>query len=132
MPPLTLEELYAQADPLDLDDGRRAAHQQAKIQRQALAELENRVQDAAQAEHDYRIELAKRMLKLREAGTAATILSDIARGQEDIAEKKRERDIAEGMVTAQRERVRELEGERAMLRELLEYSRRATTGSVAA
>jgi hypothetical protein len=131
-PPLTIEELYAQADPLDLDDGRRAAHHQAQIQRRALLELEERVEAAAEAEHAYRVALAKKMLQLRESGVQITVLSDVARGEEEIATLKQARDIADGMVVAQRERVRELEGERAMLRELLEYSRRATTGATAA
>lgn len=126
-PPLTIEQLYEQGDPLDLDDGRRAAHQQAKIQRRALDDLESRVGAAAGSELEYRKALAVEIIRLRSDGVPVTVAGDLARGDDGVAALKQARDLADGMVTAQRERVRELEGERAMLRELLEYSRRVLT-----
>ena len=48
----------------------------------------------AEAERDYRIALAKRELELRANGIPVSILSDLARGTEEIAILKCNRDIA--------------------------------------
>ena len=49
----------------------------------------------AQAERDYRVELAKQMLIERDKGTPVTIINDICRGNRTIANFKMERDIAD-------------------------------------
>ena len=51
--------------------------------------------DYAQAEHDYRIGLAKAILEERSKGVPVTIISDVCRGRREIAKLKLERDIAE-------------------------------------
>ena len=61
----------------------------------AIKELKKRGQAKAQAEHDYRVALAKEMLIQRDAGMPVTILSDIVRGKPEIAKLKFERDFAE-------------------------------------
>ncbi|HZK00620.1 MAG TPA: hypothetical protein VFC79_11455 [Tissierellaceae bacterium] len=64
----------------------------------AIKELGVRGQAKAEAERDYRIALAKEMLRLRaEEKTPVTIINDICRGKEDIARLKMERDIAESL-----------------------------------
>lgn len=63
----------------------------------AIKELGVRGQAKAKAERDYRVALAKKMLELREKGTAVTIISDLCRGDEEIARLKMERDIAESL-----------------------------------
>jgi len=49
----------------------------------------------AQAERDYRVELAKQILIERGKGTPVTIINDICRGNKIIANLKMERDIAD-------------------------------------
>ena len=49
----------------------------------------------AQAQQDYRIALARRILEEREKGTPVTIISDICRGDREIAKLRFERDCAE-------------------------------------
>ncbi|HZK00964.1 MAG TPA: hypothetical protein VFC79_13185, partial [Tissierellaceae bacterium] len=61
----------------------------------AIKELKERGNNKAKAERDYRVALAKKMLELREKGTAVTIISDLCRGDEEIARLKMERDIAD-------------------------------------
>jgi hypothetical protein len=61
----------------------------------AIKELKNRGQKKAQAEHDYRVALAKEIVSQRAEGIPVTVISDICRGKEDIAKLKLERDIAE-------------------------------------
>ena len=61
----------------------------------AIKELKTRGQAKAEAEKNYRVALAKEMLRLRTEGTPVTIISDLCRGNEHIATLKMHRDIAE-------------------------------------
>lgn len=72
----------------------------------------------AQAEYNYRTSLSKELLKLRAEGQAVTHLADIAKGKEEIALLRFERDIAEGLVRSAEEglnfyklKIRELEAQ---------------------
>ena len=49
----------------------------------------------AQAEHDYKVALSKKILSERDKGIPVTIISDICRGDEGIAKLRFERDVAE-------------------------------------
>lgn len=60
----------------------------------ALNELKKRGSANAQAEHDYRIALAEKILEERDKGTPVTIISDVCRGDRKIAKAKFERDVA--------------------------------------
>ena len=61
----------------------------------ALQQLGNRGRTYAQAEQDYRVALAKKIAIEREKSTPVTIISDICRGDKDIALAKFQRDVAE-------------------------------------
>ena len=63
----------------------------------AISDLEKWGRLKAQTEADYRIALQKEILIQRDIGTPVTIISDVCRGNESIAEMKRKRDIAETM-----------------------------------
>lgn len=63
----------------------------------AINKLRERGQDKATAEKNYRVALAKEILKQRAEGLPVTVISDICRGKEEIAELKMKRDIAESM-----------------------------------
>lgn len=63
----------------------------------SLAEFKKWSKEYAKREHDYRVALSKRLIERRLEGYPVTILSDIVRGEEDIAKLKYERDIAEGL-----------------------------------
>ena len=67
--------------------------------------LSRRGRDAAQAEKDYRMELAKCILTLRSEGMPATVIGDIARGDPGIASLKMSRDTAEAVYDAAKEYV---------------------------
>lgn len=51
--------------------------------------------DLAKAERIYRISLATKLIELKASGVAATLCSDLARGDEIIAQLREERDKAE-------------------------------------
>ena len=57
--------------------------------------MKKRGKAKAQAERNYRVELAKQMLIERDKGTPVTIINDICRGNRIIANFKMERDIAD-------------------------------------
>lgn len=61
----------------------------------AITQLGKRGRTYAQAEMDYKIALAKKILEEREKGTPVTIISDICRGSPEIAKLRFERDCAE-------------------------------------
>ncbi len=61
----------------------------------ALQQLGNRGRANAEAEQNYRIALARKILIERDKGTPVTVISDIARGDREIAKLKFERDVAE-------------------------------------
>lgn len=49
----------------------------------------------AQAERDYRIAMARKVMEEREKGTPVTIISDVCRGTPEIAKLRFERDCSE-------------------------------------
>ena len=61
----------------------------------ALQQLGNRGRLYADAEQRYRIALAQKILIERDKGTPVTIISDICRGDKEIAKLKFDRDCAE-------------------------------------
>ncbi|WMM26683.1 hypothetical protein RBU61_08390 [Tissierella sp. MB52-C2] len=61
----------------------------------AITIIKVRGKAKAIAERDYRVELAKEILRLRAEGMPVTIISDLCRGNEKIADLKMKRDIAE-------------------------------------
>ena len=71
--------------------------QKSKLLDAAVHELGKRGRSYAQAEQDYRIALARRILEERAKGTPVTIISDICRGDREIAKLRFERDCSEVM-----------------------------------
>lgn len=63
----------------------------------ALVQLGKRGRELAQAEHDYRVALAEKILRERDGGMPVTIINDVCRGDRKIAKLKLERDIAQVM-----------------------------------
>lgn len=87
---------------------------------QAVKALKPRGQRKAQTEHDYRVALSKRLTVKRAAGEAVTHLLEIAKGEEDIAQLRLERDIAASLyesaqeaINVQKLKIRVLEGQLA-------------------
>ena len=63
----------------------------------SLSEYKRLNEEYARREYEYRTALSKRLLQRKTEGYAVTNLSDIVRGEEDIAKLKFERDVAEGL-----------------------------------
>lgn len=71
----------------------------------AVLQFGSRGRTYAQAEHDYRVALSKRILEHRADGMPVTIISDVCRGEPDIARLRLERDIAETVYNSAREAI---------------------------
>lgn len=63
----------------------------------ALSEYKGRGIDYANAYKNYRVAVAKELLRLRDDGMPVTIAYDIARGNEEVAELKRQEIITESL-----------------------------------
>ena len=119
---LDLERPYKElGDPLDMNDARRAAHVAAKMRRAAEADLRERVQTLATAEGDYRQKLARRIVT-EKATHGATVAKELAHEDSAVRQALIDYRIAEGMVAASQQRLRGLEGERSMLKSLIDWS----------
>lgn len=73
----------------------------------------------AETEEKYRIALAKEKLILKNEGMAITLIDDIAKGNEEIAKLKFERDYAEDMYKSSIESLRALQSELSALQSIL-------------
>lgn len=110
---LTLEQ------PLDIDDGRKASRRLAEVRRDAEDEHEKAITTAANAEANARKAYAEAFIQAQ--GTAA---EREAKARAEAADEFRQRDITAGMVKVWAERLRGLEGERSMLKSLIDWSAR--------
>lgn len=107
------------AQPLDIDDARIAARRMADLRRTSEDELEKLTKTAADREADYRKAFARAFIAAE--GTAA---EREAIAKSEVTKESIDRDVAAGMVKVQAERLRGLEGERSMLKSLIDWSAR--------
>jgi len=82
--------------PWSFDEAEERCAEQALAQEKSEDRLREAWREYAIAEETYRVELAKRILRLKEQGMSITLCETLARGESDIAQLKRLRDIAEG------------------------------------
>lgn len=78
-----------------MQDLMNALKEERKTLKNFIQALHKKGREKAIAEQNYRVALCKEMLQERASGTPVTILSDICRGKENIAELKMIRDIKE-------------------------------------
>ena len=80
--------------------------------------------EKAKAEYTYRVALAKELLILRDKGLPATLTNDVARGNENIAKLKFNRDVAETNYDATLEKLRATKIELDIVERQMEAIRR--------
>lgn len=71
----------------------------------AIKALSTRGRKYAQAEHDYKVSLAQHILLKRDKGVPVTIISDLCRGEREVARLRLERDVAEASYKAAMEAI---------------------------
>jgi hypothetical protein len=86
----------------------------------ALAESGKRGRVLAEAERAYRVALAKKILLLREDGFPATLIGDLAKGDDEVARLKLDRDCAEAVYDSSREAINVYKKEIDVLREQID------------
>ena len=86
--------------PYDFGEARQAAENASRAQRAAEDFIREAAKDYAHREEAYRIALAKAIVAEHDQGRAWTVCPDLARGDEQVARLRRERDIAEGVKEA--------------------------------
>lgn len=86
----------------------------------ALKECKTRGTALAEAEQEYRIKLAEKILLLREQSVPVSIISDIARGDKVVAQLKFERDCAQVVYDNAKEAVLAFKKQIDVLREQIE------------
>jgi len=90
----------------------------------AIEKAKERGQEMALAEKEYRVALAKEILIKRSDKVPVTIISDICRGKENIAELKFNRDTAEILYKSANERIQATKLELRIIENQMEAERR--------
>ena len=83
----------------------------------ASKEIFKLAKEAAETERDYRIALAKELIRLRDEGMAVGLINDVARG--NLADLKFERDLAEETYKAGRDSLRAIQSQLSALQSIL-------------
>jgi translation elongation factor EF-Ts len=84
-------------DEGNMQDLMNALAEERQTLSQAIAILKERGINKAKAERDYRIALAQEELRLKAEKMPATLIMDLSRGNELVADLRMERDIAEAL-----------------------------------
>lgn len=115
--------------PYDYQGAKRAIVQQSRLDREADRTVREAFKDYAEKERRYRVRLSKRIVELKAEGMAVTVAGDVARGEEDIAQLKYERDCAEGGKEAALAVKWANAADRRELEQLVNWSMRVDLGS---
>ncbi len=81
--------------------------------------ITSKAKEFAQAEKDYRMALAREITKLKISGMPVTLINDLARGNEEVANCKFNRDLAENTFKASRDMLNALAVEVSALQSIL-------------
>jgi hypothetical protein len=112
----------AQANPgVTFEQAQRGYHQNAEARRSARRDLERYLMEKARAEYDYRKVLAREFAVARADKKGAGESEIIAKGK--AAGAAFTRDMADAKAKGAQARLAELEGERASLRQLVDWTR---------
>lgn len=109
---------------MDFGEIRAAAHDLAEKRREARRDYERRSEEAAEAERDFRKELAIQFTCCRSDDKGVGESEILANGHEQVAGYRHKRDICQSLAKAALLRIEELEADRAMLRQLGDWSQR--------
>jgi len=117
--------------PWDFNEARTAVYKASQYQLEAQSQIGEAMERLARAEAAYRVELAKEIARLRVDGQPATLIGDLARGNEAIATLKLERDLSSGLVEAAKQNGWRVNNDRKDAQSLLRWSLEVSTGRAA-
>ncbi|POD46306.1 hypothetical protein BKM15_25860 [Pseudomonas syringae pv. syringae] len=87
----------------------------------AIKELHKQAKNKAKTERDYKIALRMEILNLKTQGYPATLILELAKGNETIADLRLNRDIAKGLYDSARESMQSLRVEASMLQTIAKF-----------
>ena len=116
------------SNPWDFNQAKTAAHRASLAQKQAEDAFSDAAESYARCEAAYRVELAKETLRLRVDGMAATLIPDLAKGNERISELRLERDIAKGLLDSATHAMWQHNADRRDVQRFIDYSLAVNTG----
>lgn len=87
----------------------------------SIKELHKQGKKLASSERDYKIALAHKILELKSQGMPATLINDLAKGNEEIAALRFERDLARSLYDTAKEGMRSLRTQADVLRSIARY-----------
>jgi len=105
-------------NPQGIMDGLQKKNRQLTMKNDELADLYVK---QAEAERNYNIEYANKVTQLRIDGEAATLAKDLAKGDKVIADLFYKMRIAEGVLSACREKIKDLRSAIDTYRSLLSW-----------
>ena len=110
--------------PFSFGEARQAMHDASLQQLQHEQSLPSVAQDAALKDKTYRQLLAQTIVKLNAGGVAWTVAADVARGQDDVASARYERDVAAAVLEAMQQASWRLQANRRDAGRLCDWSMR--------
>lgn len=110
--------------PYNFGEARQASDQKSAAQQEAEQFTRQAHKDRAEKEQRYRLALAKKITELKAGSVAATVALDLAKGDPIVAKLRMERDIADGVVEAAKQRAWQLQADRKDHHEFINWSMR--------
>lgn len=110
--------------PWEFDEAHEKLRACSAEQKAAEAFVKTAYKDFAEARGNYREALAKRIVELRDKGTAATLCEKLAAGDEHVVKLEKRKDIQEGVVEAAKQRAWTAAADRKDAQGLAEWSMR--------
>lgn len=109
--------------PFLIEDAREAAHKASEQQRGVEDAIRTASRQLAETERQYRLALTKKILHLHaQEGVAWTACDVIARGEENVAKLRYERDVARGILEAAQQQAFTYGADRRDLHRLIRWS----------
>jgi hypothetical protein len=114
----------ANGRPWSFDDSLLHARQASRSQEQAEQELKKAFTGAANAQQEYRVALAQKILELRAEGLPATLCQDLAKGDPKVSSLRLKWDISEGVKEAMQQAAWRRTADRKDVQSFIHWSRR--------
>lgn len=114
--------------PWDFSECMKAARMASVAQRDAEKNFDEATEAYAGTEAAYRQELGKEMLRLRLDGMPATLVPDLARGNERVSALKMERDVKSGLLDSAKNAIWRHTADRRDVQSFVRYSTEVNLG----
>lgn len=108
--------------PLEIADARGAAYRASELQRGVEDGIRNAARELADAERLYRKALTETIMRLHADGVAWTACETIAKGEDNVADLRHERDVKRGLMDAAQQQAYRYAADRRDLAAMIRWS----------